>query len=128
MYYLTKSCLFLIFITLCWFSWLQFNDPDAVLWIIIYGVAAVVPLLGLFGKVYLPFSLIAALLCLLELLFNIPGYYTYWLHRHDEVLMQSMNPDKPYIEEAREFLGSLIALLMVSISHYLAKRKTKINP
>lgn len=37
--------------------------------------------------------------------------------------MQSMNPDKPYIEEAREFLGSLIALLLVAASHYLAKAK-----
>lgn len=128
MYYLIKSFLLVIFITLCWFSWLQFNDPDAPLWIFIYGIAALVPLFGLFGKTSFVFSMIVAIICLTALLVNIPGYYTYWLHHHDEALMQSMNPDKPYIEEAREFLGSLIALLLVASSHYIGKCKTNTSP
>lgn len=123
MYYVKKLVLLVIFIILCGFTWLQLNDPDAIFWVIIYGVAALVPLLGLVRRSYLPISLIAVALCLMELIMNIPGYYTYWLHHQNEALMQSMNPDKPYIEEAREFLGSLIALLLVFTSHYLGKEK-----
>jgi hypothetical protein len=125
MYYLIKSALLAIFIALGCFTWLQLDDPDAFFWVIIYGIAAMVPLLGLFGKVYLPFSLLAGILCLTELIINIPGYYTYWLHHHEEALMQSMSAEKPYIEEAREFLGSLIALLLVASSHLLGKRTIK---
>jgi hypothetical protein len=36
-----------------------------------------------------------------------------------------MNPDKPYIEEAREFLGALIATVFVVISHLLAQVRKK---
>jgi hypothetical protein len=41
----------------------------------------------------------------------------------EEPLMQGMNPQKPYIEECREFLGALIALALVLISAVLAKKK-----
>lgn len=73
MYYLKKSVLFVIFIILCGFTWLQFNDPDAIFWVIIYSVAALVPLLGLLNRIYLPISLLAALLCLIELVLTIPA-------------------------------------------------------
>lgn len=122
MQYLHKSLLLFIFIILAWFTFLQFNDPDAIFWIVIYTFAALVPLLALFKRTYLAITLVASFLCLSELIFSAPGAYTYWLHRHDELLMQSMNPEKPYIEEAREFLGSLIALALVLLSHYLGKR------
>lgn len=121
MQYLHKCLLLIIFITLAWFTFLQFNDPDAVFWIIIYAVASLMPLLALLRRTFLPATLIASSLCLFELVLSSPGAYTYWMHRHDELLMQSMNPDKPYIEEAREFLGSLIALALIWISHYSGK-------
>jgi hypothetical protein len=41
----------------------------------------------------------------------------------EEPLMQSMNPQKPYIEECREFLGVLIAFALVVVSALLAKQK-----
>jgi hypothetical protein len=41
--------------------------------------------------------------------------------------MQSMNPDKPYIEEAREFLGALIAVVLVCLSALLARNTVNNN-
>lgn len=125
MHYLKKVLLGTLFLILSWFTYLQFNDPDAIFWILIYGSATLVPLLGLFDRRYLGLSLTVSLLSLSELILSTPGAYTYWLHRHDEVLMQSMNPDKPYIEEAREFLGSLIALIIIWGSHFLSGSKTR---
>ncbi len=120
-----KLLLGIMFLALGWFTYLQFNDPDAVFWIIIYASAALIPLLGLFDRRYLAVTVIVSLLCLFEIISSSHGAYTYWLHRHDEALMQSMNPNKPYIEEAREFLGSLIALAMVWSSHYLSSCKSR---
>lgn len=125
MQYVKKTFLGIMFFALAWFTYLQFNDPDAIFWVVIYASAALVPLLGLFDRRYLVVTLLVSLLCLSEIIFSAPGAYTYWLHRHDEALMQSMNPDKPYIEEAREFLGSLIALAMVWSSHYLSSGKSR---
>jgi hypothetical protein len=121
---LRKIPLGIMFLALSWFTYLQFNDPDAIFWIVIYASAALVPLLGLFNRRYLGVTLIVSLLCLAELMLSAQGAYTYWLHRYDEALMQSMNPEKPYIEEAREFLGSLIALGVVWSSHYLSPCKS----
>ena len=46
---------------------------------------------------------------------------------NEEPLMQSMNPNKPYIEEAREFLGALIALAIVALSQWLAHIKARLK-
>lgn len=113
-----KFFLGIIFITLSWFTYLQLNDPDAIFWTLIYAIASAVPLVALFNRAFLPLTLIAACLCISELLLSTQGAYSYWQHRQDEILMQAMNPDKPYIEEAREFLGSLIALALVLLSHF----------
>jgi hypothetical protein len=72
-----------------------------------------------------PVFWIAIIVCGLELALYAGGAYNYYLHRTDEPLMQSMNPDKPYIEEAREFLGALIATVFVVVSHLLAHYRKK---
>jgi len=122
MTYFLKFILLIHFICLIWFILLQLNDPDALIWIGIYGMAALVPLLGLFNRYSKLIFWLALLCCALAALIEAQGAYTYLQHRHEEALMQSMNPAKPYIEEAREFLGSLIALGLVILSGLIAKR------
>jgi hypothetical protein len=39
-----------------------------------------------------------------------------------EPLMQDMNPEKPYIELAREVIGALIALGIISAHFFLHRR------
>lgn len=125
MTYFLKAILLIHFLCLAWFTLLQFNDPDALVWIGIYGAAALVPLLGLFNRYNRPLFWLAILACGIAATIEVNGAYTYFLHRHEEALMQSMNPDKPYIEEAREFLGSLIALALVISSGFIARRLTE---
>lgn len=122
MTYVLKFILLINFICLAWFTQLQFNDPDALIWIGIYGVCALVPLLSLFNRLDKRLFWLAIACCSIAAIIEAKGAYTYFLHRHEEALMQTMNPAKPYIEEAREFLGSLIALALVIISGLIAKR------
>ncbi len=107
------------------FAIVQWNDPDPLLWIAFYLLCAAVPLLVLLNKPMKWVAALALIACAIEMARTGSGAYNYYLHMNEEALMQSMNPDKPYIEEAREFLGALLAALLVALSQWLAKFRLK---
>jgi hypothetical protein len=121
MIYIIKISAALFALTLIAFAALQLNDPDPTIWTGFYLVCAAVPLLVVFNKFVRPLFWLAVALCAVELVLSGPGAYNYYLHMDQEPLMQSMNPEKPYIEEAREFLGAAIALGLVFASAWLAR-------
>lgn len=121
MNYITKSIQFLFALCLIAFAALQINDPDPASWILFYLICAAVPLLALMNRPIKAVFWIALAVCGIALGLYAEGAYNYYLHRNTEPLMQSMNPQKPYIEEAREFLGALIALVLIVISHLLVR-------
>lgn len=123
MTYLLKVIYGLIGIVLLAFSALQFNDPDPLIWVSFYIICALVPLLLIANKFYRPMFWFAVVICSIELINSAPGAYQYYLHMTEEPLMQSMNPQKPYIEECREFLGVLITLVLVVVSALIARVK-----
>jgi hypothetical protein len=120
-------------LSLLGFAALQLNDPDPIVWAGFYSVCALVPLLLLFERFLFsrqllrPLLWLSLLLCGAQLLVAAPGALNYWQHSGEEALMQAMNPAKPYIEEAREFLGALIALVMVGLSGFMA-RPQRVKP
>lgn len=122
---IAKSVAALFSLTLVAFAALQLNDPDPTIWTAFYLVCAAVPLLVVFNKFVRPLFWLAIVLCVIELALSGPGSYNYYLHMDQEPLMQRMNPEKPYIEEAREFLGAAIALGLVLISGWLARFTVK---
>ena len=64
-----------VFAILClWAAYLQYNDPDAFLWYIIYGLAAIGSLLFAYGKLNFMFSIILSFLYLLAIQVE-NGYY-----------------------------------------------------
>ncbi len=123
MNYVSKALYFIFGITLLGFAGLQFNDPDPLIWIGFYVLCALIPSLLLFNIFNRPVFLLAIIWCGVELFISAPGAYQYYLHMTEEPLMQGMNPEKPYIEECREFLGVLIALGLVIVSALLARAK-----
>lgn len=98
------------------FAFVQVNDPDPLLWILIYGAMAVLAILAMF-KIY-PFKIILALLVIYI------GYSAVFLEGVKEWWQQ---PDKtalfddvakmqyPYVEAAREFLGLMICVIVLVI-------------
>lgn len=125
MIYVEKTIHLLFTFCLLAFAALQFNDPDPITWILFYVVCAAVPALALVNRPMTSVFWIALLLCAINLAIYASGAYNYYLHRTQEPLMQSMNPDKPYIEEAREFLGALIALALIVFSYLLSRCRKK---
>ncbi len=80
----------------------QYNDPDALLWVALYGLASLVSILFFFRKMN---YLIVSLLCVGYLV----GTFVAWPARFEGVSIDSGAIDN--VEQGREALG----LLLVSV-------------
>ncbi|MEQ9290545.1 MAG: transmembrane 220 family protein [Cyclobacteriaceae bacterium] len=98
------AVLFLLFVGV------QYNDPDPLLWMVIYGIVSVLFFLAAFNirikKVILGVIIVGALFSLTY----IPGVYDWFTIGEPGEIVASMKVDKPYVEESREFFGLWIAL------------------
>jgi len=109
------------------FAFVQINDPDPVMWILIYGAMATLCIMAAFN--YHPRKFIAAVLALYL------AYGVYTLIYHPGVLqwLQSENKsdifddvkkmENLYIEESREFLGLIICIAVLVFLLIRSSRK-----
>lgn len=114
----------LALLILGWFAALQLNDPDPLYWGGFYALCALVPLLAVFRIESLLLYGLCVLYGVSALVLTGGGELEYLQHAGTESLLHGMSADKPYIEEAREFLGALIALALISV-YPLTRRHRK---
>jgi Transmembrane family 220, helix len=107
------------------FAWLQVNDPDPILWILIYGAMVAVCVMA-FLKIYKPYLMSAlALGYSVYMVILFPGVKA-WFHSENLSLLWDdlAKMQYWYIEEAREFLGLMICLsVLVFYSIPLIRKK-----
>jgi hypothetical protein len=99
------------------FAVFQFNDPDALVWIAIYGIAALISLAVYFQKINLTFLIAATVVYFMGAIYMWPPTF--------EGIFLDMGY-KIEIEEARESLGLAIcglAMAFYSFAIYKNKRK-----
>jgi hypothetical protein len=109
------------------FAFVQINDPDPAVWIIIYGAMAVICVLVAF-RIY-PRIVMAALLgCYLIYSFFFYRGLVEWLAQDDKsVLFDDIaKMEYPYIEESREFLGLMICIIVLVIHLILSRRQKQV--
>ena len=101
-----NSLLFLVFIL---FAFVQFNDPDPVIWITIYALVAAISLLGNFRVI--PRKMIYTLF--FGFLIYAGYHFLYFIDflqiEDKNELFGEMVYEKPYLEGTREFLGLVLA-------------------
>jgi hypothetical protein len=115
---------FLLAIMFLIFAFLQLNDPDPVIWILIYGVMAVVCVLAMFNY-YNRIALISLLIFYtIYSFFYIPGVKE-WLAQDDKAQLfdNLAKMEHPFIEESREFLGLTINVIVLVF--YLIRLRKK---
>lgn len=100
---------------------IQYNDPDPVRWILIYGAAAVAALLQVRreGEWARRIPLVVGLAALIWALFLVPevlGQVAF------QDLFQSMDPNHPEIEEGRELGGLLIIALWMGVLVFRSRK------
>lgn len=106
------------------FAVLQYNDPDPFQWIVIYGYVAVICAFAMIDK-YNRWSILAGIgICLAGAVYYFPGIME-WLSDHElGDIATKMKADQPFIEEARESLGLMIASAAL-LFQYFRMRKVK---
>ena len=103
------------------FAALQLNDPDPLFWVGLYVVCALGPLASILRPYSMSLLWLTIGYCLAAIVLTIEGGVEYLRHAGEEPLMQPMSTAKPYIEEAREVLGTVIAACIVA-AHFLLHR------
>ena len=97
------------------FASLQFNDPDPVVWILIYGAMGAVCIMAAFNF-YRRWIMVIQFVCYIGYcIFLIPGFRR-WLGSPDRMLLfdDLAKMQFSYIEESREFLGLVICLVVLT--------------
>jgi hypothetical protein len=120
-----RSFAFLLFLLLLTSAFLQLNDPDPILWTTYYVICAIVPLLLVMKRFNAVVFWVGVVASLVIMGIYAPGTLEYLRHATQEPLMQSMNPAKPYIEEARECIGGFITLCILLLCRFLWLRLNK---
>jgi hypothetical protein len=93
---------------------LQFNDPDPVYWMAVYGGTGLIALskaLGRFSEFWAALTIGAVVA---GLIYATPGVLNFIDFGTVEELTGEMTASKPYIESTREFGGLLIALVVLA--------------
>lgn len=98
---------------------LQLNDPDPVIWVTYYLLAAIPSLLALLNRKVLLVNVAVVLFTLFWFSQTGAGLLEYLNHANEVSLTHDMSDDKPYIEEAREFIGAAIVLLLVLLYQFV---------
>ncbi len=105
------------------FAFVQINDPDPVIWILIYGIMAVSCVLAAFRRYYPPATLVLLVIFAIYGLSYGPGLIE-WMKSDNKWMLFSdiAKMEYSYIEESREFLGLLIAILVL-LMHWVSSRR-----
>ena len=94
------------------FAALQYNDPDPLQWIAVYGAVAVLSALASFGR-YPRWAIIGLAIVIAGWMLWLSPAVIEWMKLGFPTITGAMEPDEPYVELVRECLGLLIALLAV---------------
>jgi hypothetical protein len=120
------NIIFAILFVLC--AALQYNDPDPYVWMPIYLYAAVLCWLAFRGKYYPNAYLLGMVVYAIYATYLVftPDGVIDWVTKHNaEDIAGSMKATKPWIEDAREFLGLMILIVVLLIDFIYAKRRKR---
>jgi hypothetical protein len=93
---------------------LQFNDPDPVYWVAVYGGAALVALSKGLGRFSEFWAAIVIGGVVAGLIYAVPGVLNFIEFGSFEELTGKMSASKAYVESTREFGGLMIALIVLA--------------
>lgn len=105
------------------FASLQINDPDPVVWILIYGFMSVVCVMAIFEFYSRKLMIGLAVVFFVYCFFLWPGVAE-WMRQEDKGVLfdDVMKMEYPYIEESREFLGLIICLAVLTFYFFRSLR------
>ncbi len=115
---------FILAVMFLLFAFVQINDPDPVIWILIYGAMAVLSIMAIFEFYPTKFMIGLLVLYILYSIVYVPGVLE-WLRQDNKAMLfdDVAKMQYPYVEEAREFLGLWICIIVLIVFVIRARRK-----
>ena len=99
------------------FTYVQFNDPDPLLWIAIYGSMVVMCTLAIFKRYPRPVYIVLIVLFAGYSILYIPSVLIWFRQEHlSDLFDEVAKMEHLYIEESREFLGLMICVIVLVIN------------
>lgn len=105
------------------FAVAQYNDPDGMTWVLLYGGVTILFGFGAAGKFYKDLSLGMLLLVLLAALLHFPDFITFLTNDDGIGFSEGMSNTYPYIEKMREFGGLALTALCLAVLYFGSARK-----
>ncbi len=90
---------------------LQLNDPDPLLWVVVYLAIAVIAGARIFDLRLPAVFWVTVGMAAACLMISLPGFLAYLVSGDLASVGGEMSPHKPYVEPAREFLGIVIGAI-----------------
>ncbi len=116
--HLLVAALFFFFVVV------QYNDPDFLIWTMIYLPMALIAIYAFRNKHNHIFNLVYAAGLLIFLIFNIEDLVM-WVDDGFPSMMDEENT--PNVEGIREFMGVAIAFVLAMVYYYVARNAVKKN-
>jgi hypothetical protein len=105
------------------FAFLQLDDPDPFIWILIYGLMSVYCIMAIFNLYPQKFLIGTAAVFVLYSLMYVDGVVEWLKSDNPSALFDDvMKMEHLYIEESREFLGLLICIAVLVF--YIVRSRT----
>jgi hypothetical protein len=104
------------------FTVVQYNDPDPILWMLMYGYVAVICALAALGR-WNKQAILAGLVGSIAWAFLLLPEFVNWIKMGCPNIAKQMKAETPYVEFTREFLGLVICVVVLSWQLWLSKRK-----
>lgn len=99
----------ILFVIFSLFAFVQLNDPDSIVWFILYAITAFICLYANYKSISKPFLIVFTIGLLAYASWHF-SYFEDWLQTENkEAIFGEMIYEKPYLEGSREFLGLIIA-------------------
>lgn len=104
------------------FAVVQINDPDPWVWVVLYGVTALLNALLFAGKAYPLVSLFLSMFAFGWMASLLPDFWEWWL-MGAPTLVEEMKTEEPHIELVREFLGLLLCGTDLLWQYFYGRRR-----
>lgn len=99
------------------FAVVQYNDPDPLVWMSIYGGAAILSGMAAMGRFPMPLLITAAVICFIGFIYYYPDSVSEWIQQ--EWQQQDLSMKTQNMEEARESFGFLtVAIVLAAAALY----------
>ena len=119
---ITNGVLALLF---TYFAVIQINDPDPVLWVLVYGFTVMICVQAILGRSKMYFLVVGAITFIALATTRFQGVLGWLQSKQPGELFGEMIYDKPYIEESREFIGLMIALAAIVYNWIVLRRQRR---